>query len=183
MGDLAASTRLRRVSARDSLSPGPSSLNQRSARQRVTQDTTANASPGSTSNGTRQIVLRRVHAVVEVPVKEESVERDGMGLATHLSPPNTASTSTSASKSTSAPKTPKAPLTVELGKATSRIKRKASAKRTYVEIDDAESEQDSVSHDPKQSDAREYQPVSDGDDELLMGIEVGNTSSVEGSER
>ena len=153
-------------------------------RQRVTQDTAPLVSqPGLTSNGTRQIVLRRVHAVVEVPVKEESVDRDGLGLDTPISTsaPNTASTSTSAQKPASAPKTLKAPpLTTELSKAIPRVKRKASGKRTYVEIDDEESERDSASHDSKHSDAEEYQPVSDdGDDELLMGIEVGKISRVE----
>ena len=155
--------------------PTPLSENQRSARQRVTQGT---SQPGSTPNGPRQRVLRRVRAVVEVPVKEESVDRDDVGWDTPTSDPSTASTSTSAPKPTPASKTPKATSrTTELSNAPPRVKRKASAKRPYVEIDNEESERDSTAHNSRQSDP-EYQPVSDDDDELLMGIEVGKTSSV-----
>lgn len=122
----------------------------------------------------RQVLVRRVQAVVDVPVKEESVDQEGVGTATHASTSasNIASTSNSASTSTS--KTPNAPpRTTELGKATARIRRKASGKRTYVEIDE-ESERDNASHDYEQSDPEEYRPVSDDDDELLMGVEVSN---------
>jgi len=113
-------------------------------------------------------------------VKEESVDREGVGLDS-TSASNIASTSTSVSASTS--KTPNAlPRTTELGKATPRIKRKVSAKRTYVEIDDDESERDDAGHDSKQSDVDEYQPVSDGDDELLMGVET-NRKEVLGMKR
>lgn len=154
--------------------PTPSSENQRTARQRAIQETGPTiAQPGSISNGTRQVFIRRVQAVVEVPVKEESVDREGVGLDKHISTStsNIASTSTSVSASTS--KTPNVlPRTTELSKGTPRIKRKASAKRTYVEIDDDESERDDATHDSKQSDTDEYQPVSDGDDELLMGVKV-----------
>lgn len=114
-------------------------------------------------------------------MKEESVEREGVGLDTHISTPasNIASTSTSAFTSASAPKTSKAPpRTREVGKRNPLVQRKASAKRTYVEIDD-ESERDKASQDSKQSDAEEGQPVSDDDDdELLMGIEVSKTLSM-----
>lgn len=111
-------------------------------------------------------------------MKEESVEREGVGPDTRISSSasNIASTSTSAFTSASAPKTSKAlPRTTELSKATPRSQRKASAKRTYVEIDDEESERDNAS---QQSDAEEYQAVSDDDDELLMGIEVSKTSGM-----
>ncbi|KAI9573630.1 hypothetical protein HD554DRAFT_2057488 [Boletus coccyginus] len=163
--------------------PTPSSEHQRSARQRATQETgPLAAQPGSTPNGMRQVLVRRVQAVVEVPVKEESVDQEGVGTATHASTsaPNIASTSNSASTSTS--KTPNAPpRTTELGKATARIKRKASGKRTYVEIDE-ESERDNASHDYEQSDPEEYRPVSDDDDELLMGVEA-NRKEIYGVKR
>ncbi|KAH0832029.1 hypothetical protein J3R83DRAFT_12935 [Lanmaoa asiatica] len=163
--------------------PTPLSENQRSARQRDTQETAPPTfQPGLSSNSTRQILIRRVQAVVEVPVKEESVDREIVGSDTRVSTStsNIASTSTSVS---SAPKTSKAlPRTTEPGKPNPRIQRKASAKRTYVEIDDEESERDDASKDPKQSDAEEYEPVSDGDDELLMGIET-NRKEVYGMKR
>jgi hypothetical protein len=118
------------------------------------------------------VLIRRVQAVVEIPVKEESVDLEGVGPDKHIS--TSASNIASSSASTSASKTPRVlPRTTESSKATPRIKRKASAKRTYVEIDE-ESEQDNAAHDSEQSDAEQYQPASDGDDddELLMGIEV-----------
>ncbi|KAG8214563.1 hypothetical protein J3R82DRAFT_9626 [Butyriboletus roseoflavus] len=154
--------------------PTPISENQRSARQRVTQETAPSVSqPGFSSNGTRQIFIRRVQATVEVPVKEESVDREGVGLDTRLSASVSNIASTSVSTSASTPKTTKTlPRTTGLSKATPRMQRKASAKRTYVEIDDEESERDNTGEDSRQSDAEEYQPVSDGDDELLMGIEA-----------
>lgn len=159
--------------------PTPLSENQRSARQRATQDIAPPISqPGSSSNGTRQVLIRRVQAIVEVPMKEESVERDGVGLDTRISTSasNFVSTSTSVSTSASVPKTSKVvPRTTKPSKETLRIQRKASAKRTYVEVDDEESERDNASQDSKQNDAEEYRPVSDGDDELLMGIEVSKT--------
>ena len=121
----------------------------------------------------RQIVVRRVHAVVEVPVKEESLDRDmDIDAIPSSAATNIASTSTLASKSAAASQASEVPMSTELTNATPRAKRKASAKRSYVEIDDDESERDSTS---KQSDTEEYQPVSDGDDELLMGTEVGKT--------
>ncbi|KAG6377060.1 hypothetical protein JVT61DRAFT_1110 [Boletus reticuloceps] len=210
--DLSASTRLQHASALDSLSPSlherlpskstfptsrttsrawrtrpgpvsqlpsPLSENQRSARQRPAQETVPPvAQPGPVSNGTRQVFIRRVRAVVEVPVKEESVDREGTGLLKDVgvstSASKVATTSTLASTSTS--KTPNAfPKISELSKATSRVKRKAT-KRTYVEVDD-----DSEGG-PKQSDADEYMPVSDDDDELLMGIEI-NRKEVYGMKR
>ena len=152
--------------------PTPTSEHQRSARQRAIQEPeSSTAHPGSISNGTRHVLVRRVQAVVEVPVKEESVDREVVGLEKHISTSTSITPSTSASTSTS--KTPNVPpRTTELSNATTRIKRKASAKRTYVEIDDDESEGEDAAHHSKQSDADEYQSVSDGDDELLMGIEV-----------
>lgn len=160
--------------------PTPISENQRGARHRATEETAPPVSQlGSTSNGTRQILIRRVQATVEVPVKEESVDREGVGLDTRISTSASIipSTSTSASTSASAPKTAKTlSRTTGLSKATPRIQRKAPAKRSYVEIDD--SERDNTSEDSKQSDAEEYQPVSDDDDELLMGIEVSKVLSV-----
>jgi hypothetical protein len=163
--------------------PTPSSENQRSARQRVIQETAPPVTqPGLTSNGTRQVLIRRVQAVVEIPVKEESVDLEGVGPDKHIS--TSASNIASSSASTSASKTPRVlPRTTESSKATPRIKRKASAKRTYVEIDE-ESEQDNAAHDSEQSDAEQYQPASDGDDddELLMGIET-NRKEVYGMKR
>lgn len=97
------------------------------------------------------------------------MDREGVGLE-HIS--TSASNVASISASTSISKTPNAlPRTTELSKVTPRLKRKAIAKRSYVEIDDDESERDDGNHDSKQSDG-EYRPPSDGDDELLMGIEV-----------
>lgn len=103
-------------------------------------------------------------------MKEESVDLESVGPDKDMSTSASNIAATSASTSTS--KTPRAlPRTTELSKATPRIKRKASTKRTYVEIDE-ESERDNAPHDSEQSEA--YQPVSDGDDddELLMGVEV-----------
>ncbi|KAN0087535.1 hypothetical protein V8E55_006156 [Tylopilus felleus] len=160
--------------------PTPASENQRSARQRATQETGRPlAQSGSVSNCTRQVVIRRVQAIVEVPVKEESMDREGVGLE-HIS--TSASNVASISASTSISKTPNAlPRTTELSKVTPRLKRKAIAKRSYVEIDDDESERDDGNHDSKQSDG-EYRPPSDGDDELLMGIEK-NRKEVYGMKR
>ncbi|KAF8442954.1 hypothetical protein L210DRAFT_3643857 [Boletus edulis BED1] len=144
--------------------PSPLSENQRSARQRPAQETAPPvAQPGPVSNGTRQVFIRRVRAVVEVPVKEESVDREGTGLlkdaGVSTSASQVATTSTLASTSTS--KTPNAlPKISELSKATSRVKRKAT-KRTYVEVDD---------------------DSEDDDDELLMGVEI-NRKEVYGMKR
>ncbi|KAG9315815.1 hypothetical protein JVU11DRAFT_3464 [Chiua virens] len=138
--------------------PTPLSENQRSARQRSVQDTTHPASrPESASNGSRQVLIRRVQAVVEVPVKEESIEPDERTLD--------ASVSASARRTSNLP-----PRNKEPGKAAPRAKRKVAAKRAYVEIDEEESELDDATHSKQNNE--EYQPLSeDEDDELLIGVE------------
>ncbi|KIM61973.1 hypothetical protein SCLCIDRAFT_1215594 [Scleroderma citrinum Foug A] len=113
--------------------------------------------------GSRQVLLRRVQAVVEVPVKEESVDRgapeSGMVPSASTFPP-----SISSSKPTSAPTQSAKP-----NQATTRIKRKAVAKRRYVEVDDSDTTGEGFGSEPSEHD---YPYVtSDDDDELMMGAE------------
>ncbi|KAF9241204.1 hypothetical protein BU15DRAFT_87408 [Melanogaster broomeanus] len=163
--------------------PTPISENQRSARQRAAQE--SSSAPTSrtvaTTNGERQILIRRVQAVVEIPVKEESVDRDAVEHAS-TSASGFASTSASVSVSVPASKASKAPIrTAEASKAATRVKRKAVAKRTYVEVDESEGD-DNASEAPEQSSAESGQTSSDDDDELLMGVEA-NRKEVYGTNR
>jgi hypothetical protein len=158
--------------------PTPISEHQRSARQRTAQDPSSvlASRTGATTNGERQVFIRRVQAVVEIPVKEESVDREVS------EPVASASTSASASASKSSTSVPapasrasKAPTrTAEPSKAVTRVKRKAPPKRAYVEIDDEDqSEADgNASEASQKSSAESGLSDSDGDDELLMGVEV-----------
>ncbi|KIK95166.1 hypothetical protein PAXRUDRAFT_402114 [Paxillus rubicundulus Ve08.2h10] len=164
--------------------PTPISEHQRRARQRAVQDPSSAFAPrtDATANGERQVLIRRVQAVVEIPVKEESVERE-------VSEP-VASTSASASTSSAsvpapASKASKAPTrTTELSKAATRIKRKAPRKRVYVEIDDEDQPEadDNASEASQKSSAESGLSDSEGDDELLMGVE-DNRKEVYGTKR
>jgi len=123
--------------------------------------------------GSRQVLLRRVQAVVEVPVKEESVDRGAPELGVVPSA-STFPPSISSSKPASAPTQSAKP-----NQAATRIKRKAAVKRPYVEVDDSDSTgasegfgSEASEHNDDISDA-----ISDDDDELMMGAEVGSCVS------
>ena len=141
------------------------SNDQTSTRLNALQTPSSRGTTGAGSvPGSRQVLLRRVQAVVEVPVKEESVDRgapeSGMAPSASTFPP-----SISSSKPTSAPTQSAKP-----NQATTRIKRKAVAKRRYVEVDDSDTTGEGFGSEPSEHD---YPYVtSDDDDELMMGAEV-----------
>lgn len=112
-------------------------------------------------------------------MKEESVDPESVGSDPRVSTAtsNIPSTSSSAPQSARATKTSKASGRTAKHDRVSRTKQRPPAKRAYVEIDD-HSDQDDASHDAEQNDADEFRPVSDGDDELLMGIEVSKLLSM-----
>ncbi|KAI6039301.1 hypothetical protein EDC04DRAFT_3140918 [Pisolithus marmoratus] len=125
-----------------------SSGNRANARLTAVQTAHSRGPPGGADR--QPLLLRRVQAVVEVPIKEESVDRDvqkGM-------PPSVSSSSAPASTSKVA--SVQTPAT----KGVTRIKRKSAPQRLYVEVD----ESGSSSHD------METDRDSD-EDELMMGAE------------
>ncbi|KAL4063306.1 hypothetical protein V8B97DRAFT_1992634 [Scleroderma yunnanense] len=127
------------------------------------------SSRGTTGAGAlpshRQVFLRRVQTVVEVPVKEESVDRE----VTETVPIPSAST-LSASVSTSKP----APVqATKPNQATTRVRRKTVAKRPYVDVDDSDTpHQDFGSEASGHRNDTPSDTTSDNDDdELMMGAE------------
>lgn len=110
-------------------------------------------------SGSRQVLLRRVQAVVEVPVKEESVGPQATESGT-IPSTSTFPASISSLKPTSVPAQSHKPSI-----AATRVKRKTVVKRSYAEEDD---DWASVHSNDTPLDAS-----SDDDDELMMGAEVG----------
>ncbi|KIJ64628.1 hypothetical protein HYDPIDRAFT_112011 [Hydnomerulius pinastri MD-312] len=161
--------------------PTPTSENQRVARQRAAQEPPTSARASGTANGERQVLIRRVKAIVEIPVKEESVDGEVSEQAISASSSTSASTS-SAPVSKTAKAAARAPA--ENNKAATRVKRKMPPKRTYVEIDEDEesAEEGEESEASRRSGADFAQAESDDDDELLMGVEE-NRKEVYGIKR
>ncbi|KAI5983491.1 hypothetical protein EDD15DRAFT_2487596 [Pisolithus albus] len=134
--------------------PTPTSENRTNARLTTVQTTHSRGPSGVASVADRQsLLLRRVQAVVEVPIKEESVDRDvqkGM--------PPSASTS-SASASTSKFTSVQTPVS-KTNQGVTRIKRKSAPQRLYVEVDESGGSSDDMDS------------VADSDDdELMMGAD------------
>ncbi|KAI6030957.1 hypothetical protein F5J12DRAFT_888766 [Pisolithus orientalis] len=133
--------------------PTPTSENRANARLTAGQATHFRGpSGGAGVPDRRPLLLRRVQAVVEVPVKEESVDRD---VRKGIAP--SASTSASASTSKFAPvQTP----ATKANQGVTRIKRKSAPQRLYVEVDESGTPSDDMETD-----------AGSDDDELMMGAE------------
>ncbi|KAG6327886.1 hypothetical protein ID866_11203, partial [Astraeus odoratus] len=143
--------------------PTPTSESRPGTRLKATQNPLSRAQ-GSTI-GERQVLVRRVQAVVEVPVKEESIgpEVADDGVLPSAPIPKMASASTSKAAPTQAPKQ---------SQAATRVKRKAAAKRTYVEVDSSDNTDVSYGSDASDNHVgANANSDDDDDDELMMGAE------------
>ncbi|KAG1745944.1 uncharacterized protein EDB91DRAFT_1236246 [Suillus paluster] len=132
----------------------------------------------ATGDKSKQYLIRRVQAVIEVPVKEESVETmadEALSASTRTSKPSLSGTSK---------KPPSNPAT-SIPTSSTRPARKVSTKRQYVEIDEDE-EQDKISERCKSgsdvNDEDEVDSSEEEDDELMMGAEE-NRREVYGTKR
>lgn len=134
--------------------PTPTSENRANARLTAVQTTHSRGPSGVASVADRQsLLLRRVQAVVEVPIKEESVDRDvqkGM-------PPS--ASASSASASTSKFTSVQTPVS-KTNQGVTRIKRKSAPQRLYVEVDESGTSSDDMDS-----------AADSDDDELMMGAE------------
>ncbi|KAH7885297.1 hypothetical protein F5I97DRAFT_1928694 [Phlebopus sp. FC_14] len=164
--------------------PTPISENQRGARQRALQPVPPShpSSRPRPTSGERQVLIRRVQAVVEVPVKEESVDDDE--ISAPAAPASASTSSASASASASASKTSSNVDAARASKAATRVKRAAGrkeiAKRPYVEIDEDSAGERDDSEVSEQSDDADM--VDSEDDELMLGAE-DNRKEVYGIQR
>ncbi|KIK16007.1 hypothetical protein PISMIDRAFT_16102 [Pisolithus microcarpus 441] len=134
--------------------PTPTSENRANARLTTVQTTHSRGPSGVASVANRQsLLLRRVQAVVEVPIKEESVDREvqkGM-------PPS--ASASSASASTSKFTSVQTPVS-KTNQGVTRIKRKSAPQRLYVEVDESGTSSDDMDS-----------AADSDDDELMMGAE------------
>ncbi|KAI6099546.1 hypothetical protein EDD16DRAFT_1717817 [Pisolithus croceorrhizus] len=134
--------------------PTPTSENRANARLTAAQATHSRGPSGVASAADRQpLLLRRVQAVVEVPIKEESVDRDvRKGI-----PPSASASSASASTSKFASVQT---LVTKTSQGVTRIKRKSGPQRLYVEVDESGTSSDDMNT-----------GADSDDDELMMGAE------------
>ncbi|KAI6027685.1 hypothetical protein BKA83DRAFT_16102, partial [Pisolithus microcarpus] len=131
--------------------PTPTSENRANARLTTVQTTHSRGPSGVASVANRQsLLLRRVQAVVEVPIKEESVDRECM-------PPS--ASASSASASTSKFTSVQTPVS-KTNQGVTRIKRKSAPQRLYVEVDESGTSSDDMDS-----------AADSDDDELMMGAE------------